>query len=248
MSSTGIEGPEVSSGLTGGENLPVVAGSGLHGFLLDDDYVYVNEASRFLAKVTDPQQLALFDESSPWSHFVRLPDTSHMPPGTAIELRGDEHVIATVFVSYSAAEAGAVTHVRSALGGRVVLSYAAEEAGANETRTRQLVARKMDRVWALQDGWRGPGSLAPTKTARELYLTAVQVLPGRCLAAAQPTPTADGGIYMEWSSGRYDYSAEVTGEGELILNVFAPNGSDDSERVIEQPTVDDLVNFICRGV
>ena len=90
--------------------------------------------------------------------------------------------------------------------------------------------------------------MAPTRLARELYLASVQVLAGRYLADAQPTPTVDGGLHMEWTRGRYDYSAEITSDGQLILNIFAPNENDDRERVIEDPTRDDLVSFICRGV
>ena len=132
--------------------------------------------------------------------------------------------------------------------GRAVLTRVAFEGGSNEARTRQLVGHKIHQVWALKDGWRGPGSLAPTRLAREFYLAAVQVLPGQCLAAAQPTPTADGGLHMEWTRGQYDYSAEITSDGQLILNAFAPNEKDDSEQVIDIPTPEDLVGFICRRV
>lgn len=122
------------------------------------------------------------------------------------------------------------------------------EGGSNEARTRQLVGRKIDVVWRIRDGWQGPGSLAPSRIARELYLSAVQVLPPRCLAAAQPTPTRDGGLHMEWTGHQNEYSAEITSEGHLVLNVFAPDADDDSETVVDQPTREDLVAFICRGV
>ncbi|QEN14836.1 hypothetical protein ACRDU6_21085 [Mycolicibacterium sp. ELW1] len=119
------------------------------------------------------------------------------------------------------------------------------QGGANEARTRELVGRKMGQVWALKDGWRGPGSLAPSKVARDFYLSVVQVLPGRLLGPAQPTPTADGGIHMEWRRGDYDYEAEITCDGELILTVLGPD--DDDETVIQSPTTADLVEFVCHG-
>lgn len=165
-----------------------------------------------------------------WPARIPLPAVSPqlpLPLGATFELRGDDSVIAKIFVSYAFAEAGSA---------------------AKEAHTRQVVGRKIDRVWALQDGWRGPDSLAPSQIARELYLAAVQVLPGRYLADAQPTPTAEGGIHLEWTRGRYDFSADITGDGQLILSVLAPNADDDSERVIEAPTKHDLVDFICRGV
>lgn len=126
------------------------------------------------------------------------------------------------------------------------------EGGSTEARTRQLVGRKIDRVWALRDGWRGPGSLAPSQQARRLYEAAIQVLPVRCLADAQPTPTADGGLYMEWTRGHRDYSAEITSSGRLLLNSFVSDddyeGDDsDCDEIIETPTANDLVRFLCRG-
>jgi hypothetical protein len=150
-----------------------------------------------------------------------------LPVGVVAELRGDREKVARAMT---------------------VFTSVAYEGGSNEARTRQMVGRKIHQVWALKDGWRGAGSSAPTQEARELYLSAVQVLPGRSLADAQPTPTADGGLHMEWTRGHYDYSAEITSDGQLILNVFAPSENDDREVVIEKPTADDLVDFICHGV
>jgi hypothetical protein len=122
------------------------------------------------------------------------------------------------------------------------------EGGSNEARTRQIVGRKMDAVWRLRDGWQGVGSLAPSRDARDFYLTAVQVLPPRYLAAVQPTPLGDGGLHMEWAGEQNEYSAEITHDGQLILNVFAADAADDSETIIDHPTREDLVAFVCRGV
>ena len=134
------------------------------------------------------------------------------------------------------------------LGDHLVVAGRFVMAGSNEARTRQLVGRKMSQVWALTDGWRGPGTSAPTRVARDFYLSVVQGLPGHLLAAAQPTPTADGGLHMEWTRADRDYSAEITSGGELILTVLAPADGDDFERVITQPTTEDLADFICNGV
>ena len=135
------------------------------------------------------------------------------------------------------------------LGDRLSLAsdFAVGGSGSDEARTRQLVGRKMSQVWALTDGWRGPGTLAPTRVARDYYLSVVQVLPGRLLGAAQPTPTVDGGLHMEWTHGDRDFSAEITNDGELILTVLAPNDDDDLERVIEKPKTEDLADFISNG-
>lgn len=149
-----------------------------------------------------------------------------LPVGTVAELRGDKEIVARV---------------------RTVLTSAAFEGGSNEARTRQLVSRKIHHVWELKDGWGGPGSLAPSYEARALYMSVIQVLPPRFLAAAQPTPTTDGGLHMEWTRSQYDFSAEITSDGQLILNAYAPNERDDYEKVIDRPTADDLADFICRG-
>lgn len=126
--------------------------------------------------------------------------------------------------------------------------FRAREGGVNEMRTRSLLGKKIAKIGALQDGWRGPGSEAPSRAALNLYLTAYRELHGRDLWAAEPTPTSDGGIHMEWKSGELEYSAEVSKDGALILNVFALDESDDIERVIESPRPSALINFIKQGV
>jgi hypothetical protein len=131
---------------------------------------------------------------------------------------------------------------------RLAVAAHFEVAGSNEARTRQLIGRKMNQIWALTDGWRGPGTMAPTRVARDFYLLVVQGLPGHLLAAAQPTPTVDGGIHMEWTRGDRDFAAEITGDGELILTVLAPDDAHDFEQDITKPRTEDLADFIRNGV
>jgi hypothetical protein len=195
---------------------PVLGGS-VWSILMGDATEKVAHAVKVMYALDRPEL------GSHWP-MVPVPDLRNAEPGSVVELRGGEHLIARILVSHSL------------------------EGGANEARTRQLVGRKISQVWALSDGWRGPGSLAPSLAARELYMSAVQVLPPRCLAAAQPTPTADGGIHMEWTRGEWSYAAEIDIDGGLILNVFAPDENEDDERIVEEPKPNDLVDFICRGV
>ena len=161
-------------------------------------------------------------------HLIPVPDLINTEPGAFMELRQGGRLM-----------------------GLIPLHFA--EAGSNEARTRQLIGRKMNQVWALEDGWRGPGTLVPSRAARDFYLSVVQVLPGRLLGAAQPTPTADGGLYMEWTRGNRergdrDYSAEITSDGQLILTVLTADDGDDLDQIIAQPTTEDLADFICNGV
>ena len=117
----------------------------------------------------------------------------------------------------------------------------------NEVRTRQLIVRKLHRIWTLRDGWRGPGSLAPSRSAREFHLRVLQMLSGTYLADAEPTPTADGCIHMEWQRGNKDFSAEITADGRLVLNVFSEDEVNDVEWEVESPSVMQLVEFIQGG-
>ncbi|HEY5856647.1 MAG TPA: hypothetical protein VIW24_22060 [Aldersonia sp.] len=121
-------------------------------------------------------------------------------------------------------------------------------AGApNETRAGRLIGDKIDRIWKLEDGWRGPGSLAPSATAKRLYVDLIEDLSVESLPAAEPTPTADGGLHMEWRRGETEYSAEITTAGHLVLNVFAPDESDDIEVELDTPTPTDFRDFVQRG-
>ena len=124
------------------------------------------------------------------------------------------------------------------------------EGGWNQQRALMLIAAKQARLGALTDGWRGPDSLAPCPIALIFYaetIRAIRNLSPRFLLDAEPTPTSDGGIQLEWERGTVGYSAEITADGQLILNVFADDPAHDVEHTIEQPSPMQLANFIAFG-
>ena len=123
---------------------------------------------------------------------ITAPIPSLSSGGEFAELRSDTHVIATAWRGSP---------------------FAPFEAGSNEARTRQLVGRKIDKVWALKDGWRGPGSLAPTPAAREIYLAAVQALPGRCLP--MPSQHQRALVAYTWSG----HGADMTTRPKSLVTV-----------------------------
>lgn len=119
--------------------------------------------------------------------------------------------------------------------------------GISEMNTRQILNRKMQRIWALQDGWRGPGSYAPSPSARDFYVRCYREIAPSMLVDVEPAPTADGGLHMEWKRGRMEFSAEITRDCNLILNVYAPDDSDDREMIVERPRPWQLKDFLVKG-
>lgn len=115
-------------------------------------------------------------------------------------------------------------------------------------RNREIIEKKRARLESLTDGWRGPGSLAPSAAARNLHAAAVEMLNPALLLDAEPAPTASGGLLMEWERAGLEYSAEITRSGDLVLNVFAEDEDDDLEKVIRTPSPLLLAYFIARGI
>ncbi len=131
-----------------------------------------------------------------------------------------------------------------------VFPLATAMGGWNEVRALQIIAAKQARLDALTDGWRGPDSLAPSPTARAFYRAAIRAILSLSrggLLDAEPAPTSDGGIQMEWDRDAVGYSAEITADGQLVLNVFAEDAQHDFEQTIEQPDPAQLAEIIASG-
>lgn len=131
---------------------------------------------------------------------------------------------------------------------RFTIVTASADRSRTDPRALAVITRKQAQIDALRDGWRGPGTRAPSRTARELFAATVAILPAQFLLDAQPAPTADGGIHMEWERGNTGYSAEITSTGNLIVDVFAEDENDDAEMILSDPVPAQLVGFISRGI
>lgn len=119
--------------------------------------------------------------------------------------------------------------------------------GTSVTQTRQILERKMARIWELKDGWRGPGSHAPSLSAQDFFTRCYREVAPSMLRDIEPAPTADGGLHMEWNRGTMEFSAEITYDCNLILNVYAPDDADDLEKVVETPQPWQLKEFLVKG-
>jgi hypothetical protein len=124
----------------------------------------------------------------------------------------------------------------------------ATRSAASTDAAARVIAQKRRRLEALHDGWRGPGSLAPSNAARDFYGAVIKVLNPGFLLDAEPAPTPDGGIQMEWDRDEFSYTVEITREGNLVVDVFAADEADDVEFTITNPSPVVLTHIITRGV
>lgn len=69
----------------------------------------------------------------------------------------------------------------------------------------------------LQDGYLGPGSIAPT----ELALQNLALL-GDVAGPVHIVPTAGGGVAIEWRNQDVEYTAEIESDGSLFMCVDDP--------------------------
>lgn len=129
-------------------------------------------------------------------------------------------------------------------------SWVTAVGGFSEARALLVIAGKQARLGELTDGWRGPDSLAPSPTARAFFDATIRKLMNlspRFLLDAEPAPTSDGGIQLEWDRDTVGYSAEITADVQLVLNVFPDDPAHDAEHIIEQPNPLQLAEFIAFG-
>lgn len=119
---------------------------------------------------------------------------------------------------------------------------------ADPSDTKQNLDARIQHVLALEDGWQGPDSLAPTEAAKEFFEKYFDGLQSSYWAESTPTATAAGGLHMEWSRNSGVYSADILPGGQLLLNVVAPMATDNAELHIDEPTTAMLRKFIMRGL
>lgn len=84
---------------------------------------------------------------------------------------------------------------------------------------------RIEAMAALEDGWLGEDSVAPTTAVlgwtREL-VTGVDRLP----LNFAPAPLPDGGVRFEWRTAAADHVAEIEPSGSMYLCVLAAEGED----------------------
>ena len=103
-------------------------------------------------------------------------------------------------------------------------------------------------VWALEDGWQGADSLAPSPQAKEFYEIYRDGLPSSYWNESAPSATVDGGLHLGWERSDHIYSADILPGGELVLRVTAAHESDNAELRLDQPTAGMLRRFVMRGL
>lgn len=110
----------------------------------------------------------------------------------------------------------------------------------------KALAARMGSLRELEDGWNGPGSLAPDAAV----LDRVDVLVGAINAAAIPVdaiPAANGSVVLEWSREAVEFSATLTSAGTMQL--IADNTVTDELAEVEvdfDPTL--FQRFLSRGM
>jgi len=107
---------------------------------------------------------------------------------------------------------------------------------------RDLIAEKLSRIEALEDGW-GYDDHAISRAALDFYRTVFAAIDDRYLREVEPVPH-NGGLHLEWGVGVWAYSAAIDHDGTLWLFRLAPDDADDTEQAIEKPTAADLITFI----
>ena len=109
---------------------------------------------------------------------------------------------------------------------------------------------RLGSIAALGDGWNGPHSRAVTEVAKRNFGTFVRSIGPDLRPDAEPLPTEDGGIRMEWDGpGSRSFIAELQGDGGLYLCVLGPTPSDDAdiELAAGSWTHDRLTEFFREG-
>lgn len=75
---------------------------------------------------------------------------------------------------------------------------------------------KAERFAALEEGWRGPGSVAPDRTVIAHLEEVIPIL-GRLDVHVAVAPSADGHAVLEWRRGDVDYMAEIEPRDRLYM-------------------------------
>lgn len=137
--------------------------------------------------------------------------------------------------------------LRGGIRGARIQHFQTSEEVVHVFESKQLVRDKLMRIRQLEDGWRGPGSVAPSAAAVALYEDLFSALNTNVeVRRAEPTPTADGGLNMEWVSDGREFAVEILSSGDCAFNVFDDDESQDVE-VIAASTATDLATFIREG-
>jgi hypothetical protein len=119
----------------------------------------------------------------------------------------------------------------------------------NPAAVRVFMASRLASLSLLEAAWNGPSSKALTETAKQNYSEFLRLLGADVRLDAEPVPTEDGGVRMEWDGSGRSYIAELQGDGALYLCVLgaAPQDDADTELRANEWTMDRLLAFFRDG-
>ncbi|WP_153303404.1 hypothetical protein [Plantibacter flavus] len=105
----------------------------------------------------------------------------------------------------------------------------------------EAVMTTVSELRALEDGFLGPGSVAPkTEVLGKLLMV------GADLAGRQVVPSWGGGVMIEWARHGCEFTAEIESNGQLFLCV--DNTETDELAEVERPfAVAELKQFLQHG-
>jgi hypothetical protein len=120
--------------------------------------------------------------------------------------------------------------------------------GDGKARAKALLDANIEKLWALEDGWQGPDSVAPGDAAKKFFEEYWDGLASSYWTESTPSATAEGGLHMEWDRDTRHYAADILPRGELQLTVTAPSKADNAELLVAEPTTAMLRRFVMRGL
>lgn len=94
-----------------------------------------------------------------------------------------------------------------------------------EVAVSHVVAAKLARLEALQDGWLGPGSVRPSRDAMRHYMEFLISLDAFITLDAEAVATAEGAVRIEWDRDGAERVIEFNADGSAWL--YDSEGYDD---------------------
>lgn len=98
-----------------------------------------------------------------------------------------------------------------------------------DTQGLEFLSDKLRLIQGLQDGWLGPGSVAPLETS---IGRVERLLPALAVKNASIAALADGGIRAEWTSGGKDYVLEIEADGNMYTAALGLKADDDTDATV----------------
>lgn len=123
-----------------------------------------------------------------------------------------------------------------------------QASGDDQANAKQVIDTHIKDLWELEDGWKGPGSLAPTAAAKAFFESYWDGLSSSYWTESTPSATTEGGLSMQWARDKRGYTADILPGGELQLTVTEVSPEDNAELLIAEPTTAMLRRFVMRGL